>query len=334
MDNNLKATIDKIYLLTKQNTEFDTELRKRLNIVSANSAIKNDERIEHIYEYCIEHVIKEQAKDFYKDFPLEKIRSTLEQDFVRMEFFRRKDCFGDFCLALYQQIECITNTLCDMPELETTVSKMLDCNPYVKFEKGKETTIYNRATSNYSIAKLVLGQKKLDEKYSKKLKEQSAIDKIKIIVYFLGYKAQMLDRDYNTYREITELFYNIYQCRNENHRGSTTNEETQKVLNIVEPLKSFYYLKFMGALSQYIEYIKTGYTFLGDLLRYSQTILQPIKIEGTIKTLLPSGCFVSYNNNSKPLPLKLFEKVKGHKAGDPIIIHLLSEEITDITFPE
>lgn len=48
------STIDKITRLTQQNAEFDMELRKRLNVASANSVLSDDERINEIYEYCIE----------------------------------------------------------------------------------------------------------------------------------------------------------------------------------------------------------------------------------------------------------------------------------------
>ena len=47
------STIDKITRLTQQNAEFDMELRKRLNVASANSVLSDDERINEIYEYCI-----------------------------------------------------------------------------------------------------------------------------------------------------------------------------------------------------------------------------------------------------------------------------------------
>ena len=51
------STIDKITRLTQQNTEFDMELRKRLNVASANSVLSEDERINQIYEYCIQIIL-------------------------------------------------------------------------------------------------------------------------------------------------------------------------------------------------------------------------------------------------------------------------------------
>ena len=111
------STIDKITRLTQQNAEFDMELRKRLNVASANSVLLDDERINEIYEYCIEKIIRQQANEFYEDFPLQSIKDILIGDYIRMESFRRKDNFGDFCLSLYQQIECMTNRLCEKKEL-------------------------------------------------------------------------------------------------------------------------------------------------------------------------------------------------------------------------
>ena len=35
------------------------------------------------------------SEDFYKDFPLKSIIPILVEDFIRMEFFHRKDNFGD-----------------------------------------------------------------------------------------------------------------------------------------------------------------------------------------------------------------------------------------------
>ena len=102
MEEKLKATIDKIVQLSKQNEEFNINLRKALGVMpSAKSVLIDDERIGQIYEYCIEKIIRKQAEEFYKDFPLKTIVPNLIEDFVRKEFFRRKDCFGDFCLSLY-----------------------------------------------------------------------------------------------------------------------------------------------------------------------------------------------------------------------------------------
>lgn len=274
MDDKIKSTLDKVIRLMQQNAEFNTELRKRLNVASANSTIINDERISQIYEYCIEKIIRHQAEEFYKDFPLKSIIQNLIEDFCRMETFHRKDNFGDFCLALYQQIECMTNTLCENPDLSEITSKMWGCPAYVK-----DNDISHRVSENYPIAKLIFygenpqtGNFRYIEKSQSTLQVQYANDKMRIIVYFLGYKAMMESGNYYSYTEYTSLLYEIYQCRNMNHRGNTRKQQEIDIFNKIYPLKSFYYFKFMGALAQYVDYIKSGYPFIPELKKFSDSI--------------------------------------------------------------
>ena len=263
------STIDKITRLTQQNAEFDMELRKQLNVASANSVLSEDERINQIYEYCIEEIIRKQANEFYTDFPLQSIKDTLIGDFIRMESFRRKDNFGDFCLSLYQQIECITNKLCEKKDLSDITEKMWGQPAYLKIEKDKEPSIYSRS-GDYTIASLLFGKTNAFEKSRKSLQAQYAIDKIRTIVYFLGYKAKMKNSDFDSFLEITSLLNDIYQCRNMNHRGNTQNQ--WDTYDKIIPLKSLYYFKFLGVLAQYVEYIKEGWGYIPELKKYSDSI--------------------------------------------------------------
>ena len=265
------STIDKITRLTQQNAEFDMELRKQLNVASANSVLSEDERINQIYEYCIEEIIRKQANEFYTDFPLQSIKDTLIGDFIRMESFRRKDNFGDFCLSLYQQIECITNKLCEKKDLSDITEKMWGQPAYLKIEKDKEPSIYSRS-GDYTIASLLFGKTNAFEKSRKSLQAQYAIDKIRTIVYFLGYKAKMKNSDFDSFLEITSLLNDIYQCRNMNHRGNTQNQWEKDTYDKIIPLKSLYYFKFLGVLAQYVEYIKEGWGYIPELKKYSDSI--------------------------------------------------------------
>ena len=131
MDEKLQTILNKIVRLCSQNPEFDMKLRKQLRVASANSGLLDDERINQIYEYCIEEVIRQQATEFYADFPLCTIKDDLIEDFVRMEFFRRKDNFGDFCLALYQQIERMTNTILSDERLSDITKSMWELPAYL-----------------------------------------------------------------------------------------------------------------------------------------------------------------------------------------------------------
>ena len=271
MEHNLEVALDNIIQLAKQTPEFNRELRKRLQVApSANSSFISDPKIDSIYEHCIEQIIKQHAAEFYKDFPINEIVPTLVNDFIRMEEFRRKDRFGDFCLAAYQQIECITNHLCESLMLSEIFKNMCNEPAYIKIGRDITPDIANRGNTNYSIAKLVY-KNRYQDKLNSSLKEQSARDKIRVIIYFIGYKAMMKPNDYSPFSEYSNLIFDIYQCRNLNHRGNTNNEYEQSIYDRILPMKSFYYFKFMGALAQFIEYIKDGYESLNTIYDYALT---------------------------------------------------------------
>ena len=279
MEERKKATIEKVYQLTKQDAEFNEELRKRLGITTfANSAVIDDERLNQIYEYCIEKIIRKQAEDFYKDFPVVSIIPTLIDDYVRMESFHRKDNFGDFCLALYQQIECMTNKICESQVLTDITEKMWGCEAYVKIKENKQINIYDRIGS-FTIANLLFpgdnkktGLSNAVEKSRKTLQNQFATDKIRIIVYFYGFHAKMKSSEFESFLEITGLLNDIYQCRNMNHRGSTLTSWEEETLNRIIPMRSFYYFKFLGVLAQYVDYIKTGTSEISKIELFARSI--------------------------------------------------------------
>lgn len=273
MDDKLKSTLQKIKALADQNPEFANEMRKMFgNTSPAIVTYGSNDPINEIYEYCIEKVIRQQAEEFYKDFPLTNIKTTLIDDFARMESFKRKDNFGDFCLALYQQIECITNNLCTNRKLSEITESMWSLPAYVINDINITPTIDRRVPSEYNIASLIFGKNKAAEKAPKSLQSHFAIDKIRIIVYFLGFKATMKSSDYDTFVEITNLLADIYQCRNLNHRGQNQTEWEIQTLERILPLKSFYYFQFLGAFAQYINYVKSGYPNIDEIYRYSSNL--------------------------------------------------------------
>lgn len=293
MDEKLKCTIDKIVQLSKQNSEFDTELRKRLEMPLPQNVVSvGDNRIEQIYEYCIEKIVRKQAQEFYKDFPISSIINNLVEDYCRMESFRRKDNFGDFCLALYQQLECITNKLCVNPDLNEIVEKLWGYPAYVKTGKDIIPSIENRLDIDFTIASLVFpGQNKKTglpysmEKSMVSLQSQYAIDKIRIIVYFLGYKGMMKNSDFDAYVEFTKLLSDIYQCRNTNHRGNTLNTWEEETLNKVLSNKSVYYFKFLGALTQYVIQVKDGWNAISSMKKYAQQLSNKTEKIPSLKVL-------------------------------------------------
>lgn len=283
MEENKKATIEKIYQLTKQDAEFNEELRKKLGISSpANAAVVDDDRLSQIYEYCIEKIIRKQAEDFYKDLPIAEIREQLQSDFVKMEMFRRKNIFDDFCLSLYQQIENMTNYVCEDRDFIEVAQKMWAYPAYLKQGEGVTPKLEDRLSTPgkpiYAIAHLIfVGNDEKGHPYSiikpdTPLNKQYAVDKIKNVVYFIGYKAEMLGWMFSGFTDICNLLYELYQCRNLNHRGGSQTEKAESVINKIKPLQSLYYFKFYGLLIQYVEFIKEGFPLSQKLVNYSKSL--------------------------------------------------------------
>jgi hypothetical protein len=139
--------------------------------------------------------------------------------------------------------------------------------------------------SDYIVAQLVFPgtNKKTNipfylEKSKNALQSQYALDKIRNIVYFVGYKAKLRTEDYDNYVNFTNLLSDIYNCRNMNHRGSTLNEWERSVQNRIIPMKSFHYFKFIGGLAQYVDFVKSGYPEIHTIAEFARSLTH-IKIE-------------------------------------------------------
>ena len=268
------SAIEKIVRLCEQDSEFDRELRKRLGVSASFSSISLDEEP---INRSMERNVRNLAENFYSGFPIPSLITTLVDDYCRMEFFRRKDAFGDFCLALYRQIECITNKLCYNPDLNIIAEHLWGYPAYVKSGQDIQTSIDNRKEdSDFSIASLVLfNQTKVVEKSKSALYNLYAIDKIRAVVYFLGYKATMKSSDFDGYKELTSLLSDIYLCRKMNNRGIAQTEWGKETVDRIYASKAVYYIKFLGALTLFVEQVKDGWEHIDEMKRYAESL--PIK---------------------------------------------------------
>ena len=312
MEENKKAAIEKIYLLTKQDAEFNEELRKKLGITSsANSAIIEDKRLSQIYEYCIEKIILEQADNFYKHFPIKEITSQLKEDFRRMEEFRRKNRFDDYSLALYQQIECIVNYIFSQEPFAKTINYLWNNNSY-KTQKGEQRTISNDIFGSGEYL-----AKGLERATTNQL---STNDKLKCVIYFIGgfwsankYPAEFI--------KLSEELYNIYLCRNTNHRGSTQNDNLKKKIDEFNDSFSFTYFKFNAALVEFVRIVQEGWE------KFS-----PKVVNAEIYNILSSACFVKMDGatQNEQIPESLLKDIKGLKVGDIIKLLVIDGKIVSL----
>ena len=61
-----------------------------------------------------------------------------------------------------------------------------------------------------------------------------------------------------------------------------------------------------------------------------EVVMQERVVEGVIKTMLPSVCFVLYDDKTEELPNKLFSKIRQLKVGDNIKLTLFANKIVDV----
>jgi len=251
----LEKLLDLVDELMKQegNEWMIESLLKRLNLNIKTEADLG--KINAIYEYCIEEIVKKQANEFYDDFPIDEIKNILINDFIRMERFKRQDNFEDFCLALYQQIECITNIIFQNTKMKDIIQKLL---PYPAFVNSKTK---ERNLGSFLVADLIFGKKNAKGKCSLEFEKYYALDKIYLIMYFICYKAEPENSDYNVFFNNKNLVFEIYQYRNKNHRGEPSpKDEITAIFSKIDPRRAFYYLKFSTFLIFFVEGIKNGYS--------------------------------------------------------------------------
>lgn len=138
---------------------------------------------------------------------------------------------------------------------------MWRCPAYIKtsYDLKGASPIISERKGNYTIADLIFSKNESEDKSQKSISEMSAIVKIKIVVYYLGFRAMMFNNNYNDFQEIKSLFVDIYQCRNLNHRGNNPSEYQKEIINRVLAEKSFYYYKFLSGLIKYIEFVNSGF---------------------------------------------------------------------------
>lgn len=280
----IKNIIEKLYNISKQPG-------KEWLLSELMVHFGNDAKITEIYEYCIENVLKNQAAEFYKDFPLRRIVPQLEKDFIRMETFRRQNKFEEFSMAVYQQIENITNELCRNDKLIGIVERLMGHPAYIKNTQNSEglwtsePTLKDR-TGNYQIAELLFGKSNANEKSKNSLVAHWAMDKVYCVLYFVCYEGKVKSSDYNDFINYQELYDSIYQFRNLNHRNAESSDWKKNIIDRVDANRSIYYFKFAEALLFYIERVTKGLGKLDELYNYA---MQETKKEVKISSLKVVG---------------------------------------------
>lgn len=228
----------------------------------------SDARISDIHEQCIESILKEQATEFYKDFVIEDIRPQLIADFIKMEHWRRRNNIQEFGLAIFQQIECITNRLSQDDTLCEVFRTMMDALCYVDSFNPMVVNRYEK--SSYTIGQLLF-MHDAPTKSKEILPQQWTFDKFKAINYFVCHKACLTNFQFNQFVEENNIFGEIYALRNLNHRGNELTDKERERLQKIEENPSRTFLTFISFLSWFIDSVNNGFPLSKELKEYAQT---------------------------------------------------------------
>ena len=269
------------------------------------------EKIDAIYEYCIERVIREQAEQFYKFFPIKELTPLLVEDLCRMERYKRDDNFQDFCLAAFQQVENITNWFCQRQKFIDLYESKRDTYCCFRDKEGKPI---------YTIRELIVNtsdKEKYDKRKDLPLMSLFFNERIRAVLYFVYFGEKTAKYTFDSkYNEMNEL----YQCRNLNHRGGERSAYQENLISEILPHQYQYYLKFTGLLFDYIEHISQF------MSRKEENGVVTSAVSGVIDIKLESGDIITIDKG------KLWYKVKTLKEGDNVVIrsNRITNEITYI----
>lgn len=231
---------------TPNNNWFRKELVNKLVPLTASKSGNNPE-ITEIHEYCIKKILQDQAKLFYKDFNLPNINDELCNDYVRMEQYRRADNFEEFCMAMFQQIELIVNTLSNN-----------NIENYVRENWNKYLVSWDDKNDGSQKGKLLwlfifyynLSQEDLLKKMNKPIIEWDFHEKYKSVLAYHYFNKTL--SNYKEFDLISNGIYELYQVRNLNHRGGKKTPKQIEVTSKIKDSKSKYYFKFLGLFEDFV----------------------------------------------------------------------------------
>jgi hypothetical protein len=249
-----KSKLEKLLLFIAEIAELpDNEWFKSKLLLRLGSGSKefDNSSLDEIYEFCIEMIIKDQASRFYQDFKISTIKESLIQDFIRMERFRRKDDFEDFCLAGFQQVEGIVNYLISSPLFKERFNSLKNSPATIK--KNNETGEFFRS-GNQTIGGLIFmtyEQKRINDYSIKEPSDWFFNHRLRAVLYFFYFNEE-LKFSTNEFDSIYSTGNQLYLIRNSNHRGGNSTEYQERTKEEIMSNFDRYYFKFLGFLEDFI----------------------------------------------------------------------------------
>lgn len=237
--NDYKRAIKKISTSIVQNKEpiINNLIDNRFPSVHSNQLINE------IHEYCIKKILQDQAEGFYKCFFLIDLVPLLIPPFLRMEQFKREDRYEEFCLALFQQLEILTNYIFKNTSIQNYIEKnsnKLVCNKY------NYTTQKNNLSGTEKVSTIIFFEENI---------KWTAISKFKAILFVNYFNEDIGNNTFEFYRKST-ILSEINNVRSLVHGGESL-YGNQKLIAEKSVLNKYTnYIKLSGFLEDFLSTIK------------------------------------------------------------------------------
>lgn len=309
MDEKLKTTIEKIVQLCRQTPEFDSELRKRLQIASSATAVSSQASIcddVHAIREALEirannsisydFILTEGKGNKIQRDQLQRLKDQLLIDNLRMENAamdlkeKEQERFYSFCANAFYQIENVVNFYF-----------------YVMFPNIEELLIFIEKGTNE------------EGKYAFKRignKEYNSVSDIEIAHKLNAICNTLFPKD-----KIKITYSQLRQVRNEGaHRCMIIMEEHDENNALYKFFKNNTFNSIRIALKKLVSAIK----------REIENLDKIIKKQGIIVNVLPSIAFIKVEGENMQVSLQQLKNVNSKTANAPIVIHYKNSSIIDI----
>ena len=294
MDEKIKSVIDKIRLLAKQNPEFAKEMQALFGKSESSTTdlpiLTSVSSDVSAIRSALEIRATESLK--YSFVKVQRLRDQLVIDNLRME-----------------------NAALNLQEKESDRFYVFCVNAFYQIENILNYyyhILYPNINDLLSEIERATSADPEKFQFKRTNKENSVVD---IPVY---YKITAICNSlFPDNLQIKVILNNLRRIRNDGeHRCQVIMERRDESDNLYHFLQTATFNNVRITLLKVVSAIEA---IMGDRT-----------VDGYIKTMLPSSCFISYNGKTEQLPPKLFSKIKSLSINDKIKITLSANKVIDV----
>lgn len=293
MDDKIKTTIEKIKLLANQNQEFAKEMKKIFGKSESSSDLP---------------ILTSVSSDVSAIRSALEIRATesLKYNFVKVPRLRDQLIIDNLRME---------NAALNLQEKESDRFYIFCVNAFYQLE-NIINYYYHVMFPNVNDLLNEIEKATSNEPERYRFKRNGKEINVSDVAAYYKIIA-ICDTLFPDNLQLKVTLNNLRKIRNEGeHRCQVINEKRDESDNLYQFLQT---ATFNGVRTSLLKVVST-----------IETMMQERIVEGEIKNILPSTCFVSYDEKTEQLPNKLFAKVKFLKEKDKIQIILFANKIIDV----